>query len=135
MTNNTIFCALALIGIGLYAYLGGTPEPETGSVSKTALIPAFFGAALMLCAVVVILKESLRKHVMHLAAMIGLLGAVGGLMPIYRQTMVKNLPFDASAPAVKNGLYMTLICAVFVGLCVKSFIDARKAREAAAKAG
>ena len=35
------------------------------------------------------------------------------------------------APAAVSGLLMSLVCAVFVGLCVKSFIDARKARTAA----
>ena len=30
---------------------------------------------------------------------------------------------------------MTVVCLVFVGLCVKSFIDVRKAREAREQAG
>ncbi len=129
MTNNTIFTGLLLLTLGLYGYFAGAPD-EQGNQPKTALIPAFFGAAFLVCAIVVIAKESLRKHIMHLAAMIGLLGALGGLMPAYRQVFVKNLAFDPSAPAVKNGIVMTIICAVFVGLCVKSFIEARKARQA-----
>ena len=129
MTNNTIFTALLLIALGLFGYFNGEPD-EQGSQPKTALIPAFIGGALLLCAIVVIAKESLRKHVMHLAAMIGLFGALGGFMPAYRQVFVKNLSFDPSAPAVTNGLVMTIICVVFVGLCVKSFIAARKARQA-----
>jgi len=130
MTNNTIYCALALIAIGIYGFSSATPDEVTGEKSKTALIPAFIGGALLLCAIIVIAKESLRKHVMHLAAMIGLLGAIGGLMPAYRQVFVKHKDFDIMAPAVKNGLIMSLICLIFVGLCVKSFIDARKARTA-----
>jgi H+/Cl- antiporter ClcA len=147
MTNNTIFCALALIAIGIYGFLDGqknakkeaqektaalrVDQPNAAEVTpkdvKTALIPAGFGAALLACAVLVLAREDLRKHVMHLAAMIGLLGIIGGFVPI-----IRSGEFDLSKPAIKNGLTMSLICAIFVGLCVKSFIDARKAREAKA---
>ena len=50
-------------------------------------------------------------------------------MPLIRQAS-KGAEFDPTAPAARNGLLMTLVCVVFVGLCVKSFIDARKARDA-----
>lgn len=131
MTNNTIFCGLALIALGITGYINGAPDPVTKELPKTALIPAYFGGVLLLAAVIVILKESLRKHVMHVAALAGLIGVVGGFMPVYRQTMVKNLPFDASAPAVRSGIIMSVICLIFVVLCVKSFIDARRSRAAA----
>ena len=42
---------------------------------KTALIPAAFGLALLLCGALA-LKESRKKHAMHAAAMVGLLGWV-----------------------------------------------------------
>ena len=66
---------------------------------------------------------------MHLAAMVGVLGAVGGVMPLYRQYS-KTGAFDPSKPSAISGELMILICVVFVMLCVKSFIDARKARNA-----
>src|SRR4051794_7576716 len=61
-----------LIGLGLWGYLG------TGTTSWTALIPAFVGAPLALCGLLA-LKESLLKHAMHAAAMIGLIGFLGGV--------------------------------------------------------
>ena len=132
MTNNAIFCGLALIAVGIYGFVNGEPNPETGAKPMTALIPAWFGAVLLLCGGLVIWKEKLRKHVMHVAAVVGVLGFVGGFAPIIRQQSLGK-EFDIKAPAVHNGLIMSAICAVFVYLCVTSFVDARKARQAAAK--
>jgi hypothetical protein len=128
MPFHAIIAGIALIAIGGFGYMNATPD-ATGKVSPTALIPAFFGAALVLCGLIVSLKDSLRKHVMHVAALIGVLGVIGGFAPIIRAG-----EFDLNKPSILNGLKMTVVCAIFVGLCVKSFIDARKAREAAAKA-
>jgi hypothetical protein len=116
-----------LVALGVYGYLNATPG-ENGKVSPTALIPAFFGGVLMLCGLLAH-GEKLRKHVMHFAAMVGVLGVLGGFMPLIRQ-MSKGVPLDLTAPSAISGLGMSVLCAVFVALCVKSFIDARKARQA-----
>jgi hypothetical protein len=129
MAFNTIVCGLMLVVIGYFGYANATPDAETGKVSPTALIPAFFGGVLVLLGLLAH-ADKLRKHAMHLAAVVGLLGFVGGFMPLIRQQS-KGLPLDPTAPAARNGLLMSLICLVFVVLCVKSFIDARKARAAA----
>jgi hypothetical protein len=129
MPLKAIICGGMLIAIGVSAFMNGTPNPETGEVSKTALIPAFFGGALALFGLIGLAGASARKHAMHLAAMVGLLGALGGFAPIIR-TLAKGGELDFTAPAIRNGLFMTLICAVFVYLCVMSFRDARKARQA-----
>ena len=145
MTNQTLICGLALLVIGVYGYLNGqksadeeynlqveaqtddstAPAPVKKNVN-TALIPAAFGGLLILCAIGVIVKPELRKHIMHVAAVIGILGLVGGFVPLIRAG-----DFDVAKPAVRNGLLMALICAIFVYFCVQSFIEARKAREAA----
>src|SRR5581483_1239793 len=64
-----ILTGALLIGLGAWGYLGAEAEHR----SVTALIPAFFGLALVLLGLLAF-KEHLRKHVMHLAAMIGLIG-------------------------------------------------------------
>lgn len=153
MTNQTLICALALIVIGAFGYTNGLKsadetyaqdvakweeakksDPEAVAPAKkdvkTALIPAAFGVLLGLCAVGVILKPDLRKHIMHLAAVIGVLGILGGIVPVI-MTLSKGEPFDIAKPSIRNGLLMTVICGVFVYFCVQSFIEARKAREAA----
>lgn len=128
MAFQTLVCGLMLAVVGAFGYLNADLNEE-GKKPITALIPLWFGVALCLCAMIVFVKESARKHVMHLAALIGLIGIIGGLMPLYRQLYVKNLPFDPAAPPVRNGLLMSAICLLFVGLCVMSFVNARKNRQ------
>ena len=59
---------------------------------------------------------------MHLAAMVGLLGAIGGVMPLQRNK------FDFEKSGSVAGLLMIVISAIFVVLCVRSFVLARIAR-------
>ncbi len=163
MTNYTLFCGLALVIIGLNAYLFDAPsdikeaneliakenskieernaeakskdanaKPEdvqplkTVKVSVTSAIPAFFGAALLAIFGLVVYKPGLRKHAMHAGAVIGLLGAIGGLY--YPLT---HLPLNWGQAGTRAGILMTVTCAVYVALAVNSFIEAKKAREAA----
>ena len=100
---------------------------ERGEISPTALIPAAVGGMLVLCGLAAF-NEKVRKHVMHLAAMVGLLGGVGGFMPLVSQYK-KTGAFDPTKPSAVSGELMIVICAVFVGMCVNSFIQARKARQ------
>ncbi len=127
----TKIVGIILIALGVYSYTNATPDAE-GKVSPTALIPAFLGAALAICGVLAH-STGLRKHVMHVAAMLGLVGFLGGFMPLIRQAS-KGKDFDPTAPAALSGIIMVVTCLVFVGLCVKSFIDARKARDRATAA-
>ena len=148
MTNQTLICGLALIVIGVFGYVNGQKsadedyakqveaqktDPEAPAPTKknvnTALIPAAFGGLLLLCVVGVIVQPNLRKHIMHVAAVIGILGLIGGFVPLIRAG-----DFDVAKPAARNGLLMALICAIFVYFCIQSFIEARKAREAAGTA-
>lgn len=126
MAWPTIVCGLILVVDGVVGYT----QSEAEKVSPTALIPSGIGAVLILCGVLAF-KDGLRKHVMHFAAMVGLIGAIGGFMPLIRQYN-KSGSFDPRKPSAISGELMILVCAAFVGLCVKSFIDARKARQAKA---
>jgi hypothetical protein len=66
---------------------------------------------------------------MHLAAMVGLVGGVGGLvmllLPLVRGEEIK------SSVAYGCKAALTVLCLVFVGLCVNSFVQARRRRAAA----
>ena len=124
MPRVAIVFGLLLIGLGLVGYFAPTKLGDVGpeGTSPTALIPAGFGAVLLLCGVIVQAKPKTRKHVMHLAAMVGLLGAIGGIMPLQRKK------FDLEYSGSVAGLLMIAICAIFVVLCVRSFVLARIAR-------
>lgn len=130
MAWPTIICGALLVLVGIVSYGTATPGDD-GKVSPTALIPAFFGAALIVCGLLAFV-DSLRKHVMHLAAVIGVVGIVGGFMPLFRQYS-KTGEFDPFKKSAVAGELMILVCVVFVGLCVNSFIQARRARTAAGK--
>jgi hypothetical protein len=130
MAVPTLIVSILLIVVGVVGYAGQDPNPETGKVSITALIPAFLGGVLAICGLLAF-SDKLRKHAMHFAAMLGLLGMIGGFMPLQRQ--LKNTgTIDPTKPSAVSGELMILLCAVFVVLCVNSFIQARKARKAAA---
>jgi hypothetical protein len=101
-------------------FAGGNP----GQISAAS--PAFIGFPILLSGLLTALRPNLRKHAMHLAAVFGVLGVLGGLVPMFIRK------FDFGTTAVQVGLGMTLLSGVFVFLCVRSFIQARKAREAAA---
>ncbi len=124
MAWPTIICGALLVLVGIVGY--GTSEVQPPPM--TALIPAFIGGGLIVLGALAF-KDNLRKHVMHLAAMVGLIGALGGFMPIIRQ--IKNTgAFDPTKKSAVSGELMILVCTVFVGMCVNSFIQARKARKA-----
>ena len=121
MPHISVIFGLLLIALGLGGYVG------TGSEHPTALIPAGLGLVLALLGLAA-LKEGLRKHAMHLAAMVGLVGAVGGgtrlLLPVIRGTTIEH-PVAYACTSV-----MTVLCLIFVGLCVNSFVQARRRRAA-----
>ena len=62
---------LLLTGLGLLAYFAFATGEDR---SMTALIPAFWGVPIMLCAFASLLTRSIRKHAMHLVAILALLG-------------------------------------------------------------
>lgn len=122
LIREGIIVGILLIVIGVGGYFAG------GMVSVTALIPAFFGVPILLSALVAIKN---LKAGMHAAALFGLLGFIaplGRLIP----SSIKN-GFELNM-ATGSMILMSLICAVFTFLCVKSFIDVRKQRKAEAEA-
>ncbi|MFO0851056.1 MAG: hypothetical protein U0871_21250 [Gemmataceae bacterium] len=125
-----LLVGVILTAAGAFAYLNGTPDPATGAVSPTALIPAAVGGLLAVCGLVAYAAPAARKHAMHAAAMVGLLGFLGGFMPLVRGYS-KTGTVDFGKPAVQAGVLMIGLCLLFVIACVKSFRDARKARTAA----
>lgn len=126
MAVPAVIAGVLLIVVGIMGYT--SQDPVAGKVSVTALIPAFFGVGIGLCGLLAIWKEGLRKHAMHAAAMLSLLGMIGAPYPIFKR-LFKGDPIDASSPAIISAALTTLICAVFLAMCVRSFGAARRARQ------
>ena len=121
MAKPTIVIALLLILLGAYGYSQAEPKEDTGKKSPTALIPAFFGLPILGCGVIA-LNPSRRKHAMHGAVTIGLLGFLGsaGMLPkTLKAEEVNQLKLTSQGG-------MAILCLVFVVMCVRSFIAARK---------
>ena len=120
MASTTIALGVVLIVLGLVGYF------MTGMVSITALIPAFFGLALALLGLVA-RDERKRKHAIHAAvvvALIGFAGSVGGLLQI-------GSVFDGTAArpaAVISRTLMSVLTLGYIILAVQSFIAARRNR-------
>lgn len=120
MAKLTIILANILIFMGVGGYV------SSGMVSMTALIPAFIGVPLEILGILA-LPESRRKHAMHgavMLALIGFLGSVPGLLKVGAL-----MAGEAERPmAVAMQSAMAVLLAVYIALCVRSFIAARKAR-------
>jgi hypothetical protein len=125
MAKVSLVFAVLLIALGLIGYLG------TGSQHVTALIPAWFGLALgVFGALSITPSEARRKLFAHINVTIGLLGFLGGAVEIvrgYLRARSRGLVVDQIALASK--LTMTGLLLVYVILCVRSFIAARRARQ------
>lgn len=106
--------ALAILGIVAYVI--------TDRQSWTALIPSFIGIILVALGRVAGISDKARMHAMHGAALVGLIGLIGSAV-----RAIQTDPNEKPAPFWAN-VITAVLCAAFVALCVKSFIDARRAR-------
>jgi hypothetical protein len=125
MPTLAIVFGIILNAMGFGAYLASDPR------AFTALIPVLFGSIIFLCGFMAVIKPSIRMHVMHVAALTGLLGTLGGLgMGLPKLgTLIAG---TADRPlATSMQIALGVVCLCFLVLCVKSFIDARRARKSA----
>jgi len=125
LATTTIGFGVVLILLGLGGYFG------SGMVSLTALIPAVFGLLLAVLGAMA-RDEKRRKMAMHIAVMVGLLGFVGTVSGLLKLPTLLSGGEVARPTAVAVQSIMAVLMAVYVGLCVKSFIDARRRRQAGA---
>ncbi len=134
MANVSVVIGLLLTVVGLWGYF------STGATHPTALIPVAFGVPLIALGFLAY-RERLRMHAMHAAAVIGLVGflgcafmAVPSLPALVRDGKVMKAnreggERDATAAVVSQSV-TGVLCAVFEGLCINSFIQARRRRRA-----
>ncbi len=109
-----LLCAVVLIAMGLWAYFGAATQP------LTALIPVGFGV-IFLASTPALKKEN--KIVAHVVVVLMLLIILALTMPL-----IGSIKRGNTVAIVRVGLM--LASAIFaMAIFVKSFIDARKARE------
>jgi hypothetical protein len=119
MPQITLVVGSLLILIGVGFYIG------TGATSVTALIPAFLGIP-MAVAGLLAQREGLRKHAMHAAVLIALLGVLGSARGLFSlPALLAGAEVGRPAAVVAQSL-TALLCIVLVGLGVRSFVQARR---------
>lgn len=117
MPGTAIWFGRLLILLGILGYAYGL---TSGPASVTALIPAAFGVVLMLLGHIAAARENLRKHLMHAAVLV----AVIGFLMTAGRLALKFSELSLSAGVVSQAV-MAVICLVFVILAVRSFVAAR----------
>jgi hypothetical protein len=122
----TIGVLLTILGIGGYL-LGFQTGGEDASI--TALIPAFAGVPIAICGVIAMQSTAARKHAMHAAVAIALLGVLATLMPLFSRIL--NPEVSTSWLTKTSVIGMLALCLVLVIAGVRSFVAARRARAAA----
>jgi hypothetical protein len=125
MPSISIASGVLLILIGIFGY--GYGMMKDGNASLTALFPVIFGLLLVIFGFLAKSKENLRKHLMHGAVIVGLLGLLGTLSSVLQLPALFAGTAERPA-AVLARFAMAVVCLVFVILCVKSFVDARRSR-------
>lgn len=117
MPNLTTNYGLFLLSWGLIAtYL-------SEAQSLTSFLPSLLGLALLVSGEMAKIPEK-KKLWMHVAVTFGLIGALGGTR--FFMVMADGLNYASSSM-----LMLFLTGTAYTVLCIRSFIAARKAREAA----
>lgn len=113
MTSVTQAVGAILVALGVVFYI------VTAFASLTALIPAAIGVVILILGLVA-RRASAHQHAIHGALVVALLGALGSIMGL----------MDGGAAAVESALTI-VVCVAYIALGVRSFVAARRAREAA----
>jgi len=121
MPSTSIAFGTLLILLGIIGYVYGLTQ---NAASVTALIPAFFGIVLVILGFLARTKENLRKHLMHAAVLIALLGFI-----LTAGRLLSKMSSLTLSAAVISQIAMALICLIFLILGGKSFADARRNSE------
>jgi hypothetical protein len=125
MPRITLYTGALLIFTGICFYV------LTGSAHPTALIPCWFGLALAICGSLAANGSPRKlKIFMHIALTVALIGFLTGAILAILE-LIHSGGFPLLHPhAADEQLLMALLCQIFVILCIRSFIAARRARTA-----
>ena len=118
MPITAIICGMLLSLIGIMGYVYGVMN---GNASLTALIPFAFGSVLEALGFIAKSNEGLRKHLMHAAVVVALLGFV-----MTAGRLLMKMSDLTLSPAVISQMAMSAVCLLFVILAVSSFVSARR---------
>ncbi len=123
MAKVTVLFGVLLIILGVVSFIG------TGSKFPTSLIPVAFGILLTTFGGMAETPVSKRRMLfMHIAVTVGLLGFLAtatSLVQVVQLFKGKLFPYPA---AIEEKAAMSALMLIYVLLCVRSFITARRSR-------
>jgi hypothetical protein len=125
VAGTTILFGVLMVLLGVVGYFA------TGRQSWTALIPAIAGAVFVLLGAAAARNARYRMHAMHVAALLALVGLIAmipqGVIPLVQWLSGTN---PARPAAIISRCILAALLLIFLVMCVKSFVDARRARRA-----
>ncbi len=119
MPFTAVIFGVILIIVGAAGYVHGMMNEKA---SITALIPAFFGIVLAGLGAAANASEGLRKHLMHAAVTVALLGFI-----LTAGRLASKFSELTMSAAVLSQIAMASLCLIYVILSIRSFIAARAA--------
>lgn len=114
MPKPTLLFAVLLIALGVSAFIF--------SGSRTALLPAYVGVALGILGGLALAFDGGRRHLMHVAAVVALLGALAPAATL----VIRAAQMSPLALTVNVG--MLVLCGALLVLMIRSFMAVRQAR-------
>ena len=123
MAKLTIGFGILLILLGIFGFVA------TGSAHPTALIPAFIGLFFVLFGVMANTDNSKKRMLwMHISVTVALLAFIGTIpADIDTIRLSRGVVFPHPVAVLEKGA-MSLLCLLYVLLCIRSFILARRTR-------
>jgi hypothetical protein len=121
LASITIVFGLLMVVLGVAGYF------LTGRQSITALIPVTPGVVWVVLGALA-RNERLRKHAMHAAAALSLVGFLAMARAIVALVRMQMGVMPERPAAVTSQALLGILFLVFLILCVRSFIAARRSR-------
>ncbi|MDQ3760463.1 MAG: hypothetical protein M3460_01785 [Actinomycetota bacterium] len=119
MPKIALIVGILLIVVGGWAYIASGP-----GASPTALIPAVLGLGLAVAGLVGLRGGHARRHAMHGAAAVALIGVLGSAGQLLASPAADSEHADIAHTA---GLLNLALCGGFLVLAIWSFVQARLA--------
>ncbi len=121
MATVTLLLGVVLRILDLVAFFA------TGATHYTALIPAAFGFVFGLLSSIALRAPKARKHLMHAAVVLAVLGIAGTLGGVMKLPTLLSGGEVARPAAVATQSAMAALCLVYVIVASSSFIAAHRA--------
>ncbi len=123
MAKLTVVFGIVLI------LLGGASFVLTGHKFPTSLIPAAFGILFIAFGSMAETPDARRRALfMHISVTLGLLGFLSTAKSLFQAVQLVKGTLLPNHPAIEEKAAMSALMLIYVLLCVRSFIAARRTR-------